>query len=152
MIKLLDILREAIQFNNWKIPSTSQLKQEFKIEHEMKSNDFFNDEDEFLQAVNNGKIITVTPAVDAQIEYRSRTTSREDLLGLIQMYRSYPKYRNEDTLQALYDAFKTNQPVDLPIVIEFTDGTKRIFSGNTRMDIAFQSGINPKVLLIKSNI
>jgi hypothetical protein len=151
MIKLLDILREAIQFNNWKVPSTSQLKQEFKIEHEMKGNEFFNDEDEFLQAVKNGKTITVTPSIDAQIEYRSRTTSREDLLGLIQMYRSYPKYRNEDTLQALYDAFKTNQPVDLPIVIEFTDGTKRIFSGNTRMDIAFQSGINPKALLIKSN-
>jgi hypothetical protein len=40
--------------------------------------------------------------------------------------------------------------MDLPIVIEFSNGSKRIFSGNTRMDIAFQLGINPKVLLVKS--
>lgn len=147
-----NILKEIIQFDNWVVPSTSQLKQEFKVEHELKGNDFFENEDEFLQAVKDGKIITVTPSIDAQIDYRSRTSSREELLDLIQMYRSYPKYRNEDTLQALYDAFETNQPIDLPIVIEFTDGTKRIFSGNTRMDIAFQLGINPKALLIKSNI
>ena len=41
--------------------------------------------------------------------------------------------------------------MDYPIVIEFSNGSKRVFSGNTRMDIAFQLGINPKVLLIKSN-
>jgi hypothetical protein len=145
-------LKEAIQFNNWVVPSTSQLKQEFRIEHEMKGNDFFESEDEFLQAVENGKIITVTPAIDAQIGYRSGTTSREELLDLIKSYRSYPKYRNEDTIQSLYNAFETNQSIDLPVIIEFTDGTKRIFSGNTRMDIAFQLGINPKALLIKSNI
>jgi FlaA1/EpsC-like NDP-sugar epimerase len=75
-----------------------------------------------------------------------------ELLDLIKSYRSYPEYRNEETLKAIYDGFKNNQPMDLPIVIEFKDGYKRIFSGNTRMDIAFQLGINPKVLLIKSNI
>ena len=42
--------------------------------------------------------------------------------------------------------------MDYPIVIEDEDGSKRVFSGNTRMDIAFQLGINPKVLLIKGNI
>jgi hypothetical protein len=41
--------------------------------------------------------------------------------------------------------------MDLPIVIQ-DNGYKRIFSGNTRMDIAFQLGINPKVLLIKGNL
>jgi len=145
-------LKEAIQFNNWVVPSTSQLKQEFRVEHELKGNDFFESEDEFLQAVENGKVITVTPAIDAQINYRSGTTSREELLDLIKSYRSYPKYRNEDTIQSLYSAFETNQPIDLPVIIEFANGTKRIFSGNTRMDIAFQLGINPKALLIKSNI
>jgi len=40
--------------------------------------------------------------------------------------------------------------MDLPIVIEFADGSKRILAGNTRMDVAFQLGINPKVLLVQS--
>jgi hypothetical protein len=40
--------------------------------------------------------------------------------------------------------------MDLPIIIEFSDGTRKVFSGNTRLDVAFQLGIEPKVLLIKS--
>jgi len=135
----------------WNIPSLSQLKQEFRVEHELKGNDFFDSEEDFLQAVKNGKIITVTPSIDAQIDYRSGTTSKDELLDLIRSYRSYPKYRNEETIQSLYDAFETNQSIDLPIIIEFSNGSKRIFSGNTRMDIAFQLGINPKALLIKSD-
>jgi hypothetical protein len=135
----------------WNIPSLSQLKQEFRVEHELKGNDFFDSEEDFLQSVKNGKIITVTPSIDAQINYRSGTTSKDELLDLIRSYRSYPKYRNEETIQSLYDAFETNQSIDLPIIIEFSNGSKRIFSGNTRMDIAFQLGINPKALLIKSD-
>jgi hypothetical protein len=135
----------------WNMPSLSQLKQEFRVEHELKGNDFFDSEEDFLQAVQNGKTITVTPSIDAQIDYRSGTTSKDELLDLIRSYRSYPKYRNEETIQSLYDAFETNQSIDLPIIIEFVDGSKRIFSGNTRMDIAFQLGINPKALLIKSD-
>jgi hypothetical protein len=151
VIKLLNILRESIQFNNWKIPSISQLKQEFKIEHEMKGNEFFNDEDEFFQAIKDGEVITVTPSMDIQIDNRSGTTSYDELLDLIKSYRSYPQYRNKDTLKAIYDGFKNNQAMDYPIIIEFADETKYIFSGNTRMDVAFQLGINPKALLIKSN-
>jgi hypothetical protein len=135
----------------WNIPSLSQLKQEFRFEHELKGNDFFDSEEDFLQSVKNGKIITVTPSIDAQINYRSGTTSKDELLDLIRSYRSYPKYRNEETIQSLYNAFETNQSIDLPIIIEFSNGSKRIFSGNTRMDIAFQLGINPKALLIKSD-
>jgi hypothetical protein len=151
MIKLIDLLRESIQFSNWKMPSLSQLKQEFRIEHEIKDNDFWDSEEDFLNAIKNSKTITITPSEDQSIDYRSGTTSYEELLDLIQSYRSYPKYRNEETLKSIYDGFKTNQSMDLPVVIEFKDGYKRIFSGNTRMDIAFQLGINPKVLLIKSN-
>ena len=49
MIKLLNILEEITQFSNWKIPSLLQLKQEFKIEQEMKGNNFWNNEEEFLK-------------------------------------------------------------------------------------------------------
>jgi len=139
-----------MNFNNWKMPSLAQLKQEYKVEHDLKGNEFFESEDDFLNAVEQGQIVEITPAEDQSIEYRSGTTSQKELLDLIRSYRSYPKYRNEDTIQALYDGFKENKPMDLPIVIEFADGSKRILAGNTRMDVAFQLGINPKVLLVQS--
>jgi hypothetical protein len=151
LIRLTDILNEILQFTNWVKPSTDQLKQEYQREHELKGNDFFDSEEEFLKAINKAKIITITPSEDAKIYNRSDTSSYEELLDLIKSYRSYPKYRNEETLTSLYDKFKENKPMDLPIIIEFSNKSKRIFSGNTRMDIAFQLGINPKVLLVKSN-
>jgi hypothetical protein len=152
MIKLINLLKEILQFSNWKIPSLSQLKQEFKIEQEMKGNEFWEDEEEFMDAIKKGKIITITPSEDQDIDYRSGTESYDELLDLIKSYRSYPEFRNEETLKAIYDGFKNNQPMDYPIVIEDEDGYRRVFSGNTRMDIAFQLGINPKVLLIKGNL
>jgi len=150
MIKLIDILKEITGFSNWRMPSLSQLKQEFKIEQEMKGNEFWENEEDFLNSVKDGKIITITPSEDQSIDYRSGTESYDELLDLIKSYRSYPEFRNEKTLQSIYDGFKNNLPMDLPIVIEFEDGSRRVFSGNTRMDIAFQSGVNPKVLLVKS--
>jgi hypothetical protein len=159
MIKLIDILKEITGFSNWKIPSLYQLKQEFKIEQEMKGNKFWDNEEEFLNAVKNGKIVTINPNEDRSISYRSGTESYEELLRLIKGYRSYPQFRNEKTLKDIYDGFKNNQPMDYPIVIEddsqqSSSGNtrKRVFSGNTRMDISFQLGINPKVLLIKGNL
>ena len=152
MIKLLNILEEITQFSNWKIPSLLQLKQEFKIEQEMKGNNFWNNEEEFLNAVKNGKIVTITPSEDQNIDYRSGTESYEELLILIKNYRSYPEFRNEKTLKAIYDGFKKNKSMDLPIVIKDKKGYMRVFSGNTRMDISFQLGINPKVLLIKGEL
>ena len=147
MIKFMEILNS---FNNWKVPSLSQLKQEYRTEHELRGNEYWGSEKEFLAAVTAGKIITVTPEINAGIKNRSNTDTYEELLDLIKQYRSYPKYRNEDFLQVIYNSFKNGASIDLPIVIEFNDGNKCVFSGNTRMDIAFQLGINPKVLLIKS--
>jgi len=153
MIKLIDILKEIVSgFSNWQMPSESQLKQEFKIEQEMKGNEFWEDEEEFLNAVKNGKIVTITPSEDQNIDYRSGTESYDELLDLIKGYRSYPEFRNEKTLKAIYDGFKENKAMDYPIVIEDTEGNRRVFSGNTRIDIAFQLGINPKVLLVKGEL
>ena len=152
MIKLIDILKEITGFSNWVMPSLSQLKQEFKIEQEMKGNEFWEDEADFLNAVKNGKIVTITPSEDQDIDYRSGTESYEELLDLLKSYRSYPKFRNEKTLKAIYDGFENNQAMDYPIVIEDEDGSRRVFSGNTRMDISFQLVINPKVLLVKGEL
>jgi hypothetical protein len=153
-MKLLKILiREMInnqkKFSNWKMPSLDKLKLEYKIEDVMKGNHFFDSEEAFLSAIQQAQIITISSSEDINIGYRSATQTKEELLDLIKGYRSYPEFRNEKTIEAIYDGFKNNLPMDYPIVIEFKSGKRRIFSGNTRMDVAFQLGIDPKVLVVK---
>jgi hypothetical protein len=148
--QMMGIIKEDIHFNNWSIPSKKQLRLEYQIEHELKDEDYFDSEKEFLKAVNNGKIITIKSEDDSDIMSRSRKKNYDDILRLIKSYKSYPEFRNEETLQKIYDGFKNNDKMDLPIIIEFSDGTRKVFSGNTRLDVAFQLGIEPKVLLIKS--
>ncbi len=149
MLKLKDILFESTQFNNWVIPSDSDLEREFRVEHEMKGLNYFESSSDFIQSVKNSEIVTVTPSMDRKISGRSHTDSFEELLSLIKGYRSYPKYRNEKTLQSIYEAFKDGEHMDMPIVIKDEDNYMTIFSGNTRMDIAFQLGIKPKVVMVQ---
>lgn len=143
---------EKISFTNWVMPTTQQLKQEFKIEHELKGNNFFESEKDFLDRCKSADTVVVTPSMNSKISYRSNTSSFDELHDLISGYRSYPKYRNEDTLKAIYTGFEKNLPMDMPIVIKFKNGALRVFAGNTRMDIAFQLGINPKVLMVNSDV
>jgi hypothetical protein len=42
--------------------------------------------------------------------------------------------------------------MDRPIVLDFGNGERRVFSGNTRMDAAFHSGIHPEVLVIPAKL
>lgn len=144
-------------FNNWNVLSVDdpkdlkQLKQEFHVEQVLKGQKFWDDEERFLEAVANAETFEVSEQDDFDIQYRSGTRSKKDLLNLIRGYRSYPEFRNEQTVDAIYEGFKNNLPMDTPIVIEFKNGRRRVFSGNTRMDIAFQLGINPLVLMVKAD-
>jgi hypothetical protein len=135
-------------FSNWRNPGIRQLLKEYKIEGEMKGNAFWKSKRDFIDAVRNSKVEQITPEADAAISYRSRTPDKKSLLGLIKSYRSYPKFRNEGTLNAIYDGYKANAPMDRPIVLDFGKGKRRVFSGNTRMDAAFHSGVNPEVLVV----
>jgi hypothetical protein len=148
MIKLITLL-ESIMYNSWVRPNLDALKQEYRIEHDMKGHNWFNDEQEFLDAVNKAKVVTITPATDRLIGYRSRTNSYDELVNLLSSYRSWGKYRNEDKLQQLYDRISNNLELDMPIVLKFPDGNMRVFSGNTRMDVSFQLGVNPQVLMVE---
>ena len=49
----------------------------------MKGNEFWEDEEDFLNSINNSKITTITPSEDQDIDYRSGTESYEELLDLI---------------------------------------------------------------------
>ena len=147
MVKLKDILNEAVQFTNWVRPTLSDLKREYKVEHELKGLNYFDSEKDFIDSISSASEEYITPQIDRAIEYRSNTKTYNDILKLIKGYRSYPEFRNEKTLQAIYAAFNSNDAMTMPIVIR--DGDRmRVFAGNTRMDIAFQLGINPKVLMV----
>lgn len=142
-----------VNFNNWKVPSETVLKREYRVEYEIKplsNTNIFPTYQDFKNAVENADIITLTPEEDKRISNRSRTQSRQSLINLLKTYASWPKYRNEKTIDAIYQGFRNGNQMELPMVIEFKDGSRRIFAGNTRLDIAFQLGINPKVLIIKA--
>jgi len=141
-------------FTNWVRPSEKQIAQEYKVEYQMKNlksitDDAFPAYDEFRKAMKSAKKLTVTKAINKNIAYRSNTRSQSALLSLIKSYRSYPEFRNEKTLQDIYDGFRENREMTCPIVLKFKDGSMRVMAGNTRMDVAFQLGINPVVILLK---
>ncbi|NP_835620.1 hypothetical protein Rm378p033 [Rhodothermus phage RM378] len=143
-----------MKFNNWVEYTDDVLRLEYYLEYEIRRwryqyCDPFPTFEDFKEAVKKAPRIIVTPELDKIIRNRSRTRTFDELLALIKTYRGYPKFRNEKTLQAIYDGFKNNKPMKMPIVLELPDGTLRVMSGNTRMDVAFQLGINPKVILVK---
>jgi hypothetical protein len=46
------------------------------------------------------------------------------------------------------DVMVSGGKMDMPIVVEDTHGNRRVFSGNTRMDMAFILKMNPTVLVL----
>jgi hypothetical protein len=133
---------------NWTTPSIPTLKREFNVEQVLKNQNFFPDENSFLNAVKNATVQEITPEIDATIGYRSGTTTKEQLLELSKTYASYPQYRNEGTIDAIFDGLKSGAEMEMPMVLQFPNGNKRVFSGNTRMDASRQLGINPNVLML----
>ena len=137
-------------FDNWLHPTASQISHEYDVEIVKKGNQqWFPSFDSFELAVEKAKEVYITPDVDVTIAYRSRTKTEEALLQLISGYRSYPNYRNENTLEAMYQGFLDGNEMLMPMVLEFSDGSMRVLGGNTRMDVAFQLNIQPKVLVLK---
>lgn len=144
-------LTESTSFDNWVVPDGESLRLEYQVEYEMKSlknSGYWPTFSDFFASVQAGKVRSVDQALDDKIGNRSYTDSYESLLALIKSYRSYPEFRNEKTLKGLYEAFKTGKEMKMPMIID-NNGKYRIFSGNTRMDVANQLGITPKALFIK---
>lgn len=145
---------EKVRFTNWVKPSDKDIELEYKVEYEIKplkqvTNDAFPTVNDFKKAVKKAKVISITPAIDRKIEYRSRTKSKSQIINLIKGYASYPEFRNEKTIEAIYDGFRENKPMKMPFILKFPDGRLRIMSGNTRTDIAQHMGVTPKALLIE---
>ena len=150
--QLRETLSEA-KAGNWVRPNDASIRKEYQIEylkhliHELPRN-IFPTEAAFVKAVKAAPAVEVSAAVDRNIHNRSRTRNMEQLLNLISGYRSFPKFRNEDTLKELEKLIKAGKPVDMPIVVKFPKDGMRVLAGNTRMDIAFMNGITPKVIML----
>jgi len=150
--QLREVLSEAKR-GNWVRPNDASIRKEYQIEylkhliHELPRN-IFPTEAEFVKAVKAAPTVQIDSATDRKIHNRSRTRDMEQLLDLISGYRSFPKFRNEDTLKELEKLIKSGKPVDMPIVVKFPKGDMRVLAGNTRMDIAFMNGINPTVVML----
>ncbi len=138
----------------WIRPSNDQIALEYKIEYILKpelqriTNNAFPSLESFKKAVDSAEVVEVTPSMDKKIQNRSRTENKEELLSLVQGYASWPEFRNVNTIDSIYKAFEKGGEMFMPFVIE-TKNEMRVMAGNTRMDVAFQMGINPKVLLIR---
>ena len=153
-MKLHEIISQQVDFNNWVMPSVDDLSREYKVEYILKdlpdviNIDPFPTEKSFIEAVNSSKTEKITRDMDKSISYRSRINNKNDLLSLIKSYRSYPQYRNEKTLDEIFNGFNDNKPMVRPIILDI-NGRKRIFSGNTRMDVAYMLGIEPECVVVK---
>lgn len=132
----------------WIRPTEENLKQEYHVEVVLKGNNYFDSEEQFLEAAENGEVVRLTQQLDQQISYRSRTRSKSQLLNLIRGYRSYPEFRNEQTVENLYNRIGNGETMTMPLVLRFSNGSMRVLAGNTRLDVAFQLGVTPKALVL----
>jgi len=138
---------------NWQMPSEENLEQEYQVEYKNHLKpaigDVFPTYESWRDAINQGHIREITPEIDRKIAGRSGTKSKDELLGLIKNYASYPEYRNEATLDNLYSRLANKQRLDMPLIYDDGQGHLRVVSGNTRMDAANQSGIEPHAIIFR---
>jgi len=143
-------LCESPSFDNWVKPSEKDARYEYTREYKYLKGGLSQQftEDEWIDMYNKGEVTEITPDMDSGMGYRSHTTSKESLLGLIRGYSSYPKLRNEKTVQDIYDGFENNSPMKMPIVLRYPNGRLRVFGGNTRMDVANQLDVPIKAIIV----
>lgn len=140
------LLEENTSFNNWVMPKDDVIAREYKVEYELKGlgrmyGDPFPTAQDFVKAAKAAKHVNITRSQDRSVEYRSGvSSSREQMVSLLKSYRSWPEFRNDKTVDAIYDGFTNNRPMEMPIIIK-RGSSMRIFSGNTRIDVAFQLGV-----------
>lgn len=153
----------------WIKPRQQDFQKEWKIEWNLQMKpvygDLFPKYDDFKKHVSrHGKTVSITHAIDATIERRSRRNYFEDLISLLKTYKSWgTPYRNERTVAALDERIRTGGTMAMPIILNFVGrewknpwakskgSHKVILGGNTRSDIAFWYNPNIKVFQLTLN-
>lgn len=89
---------------------------------------------------------------DLHVLNRSRCKSIKCIITMIRAYQSYPKYRNEKTVEDIDRTYKTNVPMKMPIILKFDNEMMHCMAGNTRLDLAFINCIEPMVILVPERL
>ena len=135
----------------WNKLSLEKAKTEYHVEYVIKSissGGMFPTFEDFWNALESADIVELTDDLDMNVGNRSHTSSKENLLSMIKGFASYPKYRNEKTLDNLYSRIKAGESMDMPIILRWPNGRMRIMAGNTRCDVAKHLGKNPMVYMV----
>lgn len=145
-IILNNIIMENQQYSGWRKPSLSELKQEYDWEYinqfEKHNIKYFNDFEDFVEAVENGKILPVTEDMWYNIENSSHLDSIEELENMVSSYK-FPR-----DVQRIVNGFLDNDSIPVPIIVNNQYGEQIILGGNTRMNAAFILGVPVKALFI----
>tara|TARA_R110002051_G_scaffold77031_6_gene140513 strand:+ start:10578 stop:11045 length:468 start_codon:yes stop_codon:yes gene_type:complete len=149
-MRLKSVLQEA-SYSAWRMPDSKNLKQEYNVEYKHHVRDQIGDiwptYNDFVDDVKKAKKTKVSKSMDRSISNRSRTQSKEQLIRLVKGYASWPEFRNEKSIDKLYSRIENNESLDMPLVLKTNNGLQ-VMAGNTRMDVAFQQGVSPTVLVI----
>jgi hypothetical protein len=141
-------------FNNWVFPNAATLQADFE-EYKKKETrkweqraqvmgfrfPIFNTLQDFISALKSAQIIMLTKEHDRRVMNRSHTSSIEDLKSLVGGY-NMPR-----DVDRIVQGYQSNAPMPYPIILKGSKG-EWIQAGNTRCDVAFILGIEPKVLLV----
>lgn len=139
---------------NWTFPDTGTLTADFneykkkeKSKWEARAQQMgfrfpiFPTFEDFVSSLKSAKVITLTPEHDRRIMNRSHTGSIDSLKSLVSGY-----YMPRD-VDRIVQGYESNAAIPYPIILKGTNG-EWIQAGNTRCDVAFIMGIEPKVLLV----
>lgn len=125
------------KYTQWVYPSGDELKKIY-----LDAKEYYRNFKEFVSEVRDAKIMKVDDFNDEFIMGRTHANTQRKLSN---------KFSGQkETIISIFDKFKNNQKIPLPVVVVFESGNRTIVSGNMIMDISFQLGIEPKILLIKS--
>ena len=142
------------KFNNWVFPNAATLQADFeeykkkemkKWQHRAEAMGFrfpiFETYQDFATALKTAPVITLTKEHDRRVMNRSHTSSIEGLKSLVSGYNT-PR-----DVDRIVQGYQSNAPMPYPIILKGNKG-EWIQAGNTRCDVAFIMGIEPKVLLV----
>ncbi|MFW6007763.1 MAG: hypothetical protein ACOCP8_00750 [archaeon] len=150
--ELDELIKDCSDFTNWVEPDNESLQLEYNVEYQhhirFEYGEIWPTFEDFKDSINKGQIITLSKNDDLNINNRSHTLNMEELINLVSSYRSWPEFRNEDTVKDIIVGFKEDKEMTMPIIIE-DKGYKQIMSGNTRLDIAFMMNVKPKIILVQ---
>lgn len=128
----------------WRKPTESELELEYYLEVELKGNKGRFGKScislqDFKEAAQNAYVQPMSEYRDSKVDYRSHCYDRESLTSLLKSYRSWPEFRNEETVERLYSGIINGEVIPMPIIMMDKEKDRMIIlGGNTRADVAMQ--------------